>query len=266
MSDLRQQVRRDDDLPPMARLLFAEISQMNEGDGECYAEDEWLGEQIGAAESTVRRHRLTVLDKEYIRQCKSGGRRYLEPNEMINIDQSDQNQSESASNDDQNDQNRSEEVINTDQHRGNNNPEGMSERAPACEDSSGDVFERLVNIWRDVGSAPPLSEGVEDVLWDWAQEGKIPDVPLFRDVLERDAAAVKAQGKGLNMGVLLDRYTDELESGKLEPWQAESDDWSVNEDGKVCFKGVPVEETGPQDVYAERKDGSRQPEPEVSAS
>jgi len=126
MSDLRQQVRRDDDLPPMARLLFAEIWQMNEGDGECYAEDEWLGRQIGAAESTVRRHRLTLRKKGYIKQYKSGGRRYLEPNEMINIDQSDQKKSESTTNDDQNDQHRSNEVINTDQHRGSNNPESAS--------------------------------------------------------------------------------------------------------------------------------------------
>ena len=129
MSDLRQTVRRDDDLPPIARLLFAEIWQMNESGGECYAEDDWLGEQIGAAESTVRKHRLTLRRKGYIKQSKSGGRRYLEPNEVINTDQSDQNQSENISNDDQSDQNRSDEVINSDQHRGSNNPEGASSRA-----------------------------------------------------------------------------------------------------------------------------------------
>jgi biotin operon repressor len=136
MSDIQQHVRRDDDLPPMARLLFAEIWQMNEGDGECYAEDEWLGKQIGAAESTVRRHRLTLRQKGYIKQSKSGGRRYLEPNKMINNDQSDQKRSESTCNDDQNDQKRSEEVINSDQHRGSNNLEGAS-TAPAHEDRDG---------------------------------------------------------------------------------------------------------------------------------
>jgi biotin operon repressor len=150
MSDLRQTVRRDDDLPPIARLLFAEIWQMNEACGECYAEDAWLGKQIGAAESTVRKHRLTLRQKGYIKQSKSGGRRYLEPNDVINIDQSDQQQSENISTADQSDQNRSDEVINIDQHRGSNNPEGTRERARE-EGEAPVTMEEAVEVGQMVG-------------------------------------------------------------------------------------------------------------------
>jgi len=207
MSDLRQQVRRDDDLPPMARLLFAEIWQMNEGNGECYAEDEWLGEQIGAAESTVRRHRLTLLDKGYIRQCKSGGRRYLEPNEVINIDQSDQKRSEMTSNNDQNDQKRSEEVINTDQHRGSNNPEGTRESAPAGDGASGsvtidDTFSVLVDIWRDVHGTPPMQDRHMQIFERWSEELDV-DPDLFRDVLRDQLDST--QGRGVGLDVTCDR-------------------------------------------------------------
>jgi len=162
--DIRQQVRRDDSLPPMARLLFAEIYQMGEGDGECYAGDEWLGRKIGAAESTVRRHRLTLREKGYIKQYKSGGRRYLEPNEMINIDRSDQKGSENTSTTDQSDQNRSEEVINSDQHRGSNNPEGVSSRAHAREDRWGFLPSYRVRHLPEIKSEAGSPEHTPDLL------------------------------------------------------------------------------------------------------
>jgi len=275
MSDLRQTARRDDDLPPIARLLFAEIWQMNEGAGECYAEDDWLGKQIGAAESTVRKHRLTLRQKGYIKQSRSGGRRYLEPNDVINIDQSDQQQSENTSTADQSDQNRSDEVINTDQHRGSNNPEGTRESAPAHEDSSEEspdqLFSALVDVWRSVGTAPPLNRNTEDVLWEWAQDGTVQDIGLFREVLQEQSADTTAKGCGLSTGILLKEYRKQRDAGKLEPWQKEDGRYSVDEEGRVCFKGVPLSETGPQNVYDDyegdtRKDGSMRREPEVSPS
>jgi len=128
-----------------------------------------------------------------------------------------------------------------------------------------------VSIWRSVRSAPPLTEKIEDVLWDWAQEGAIPDLALFEEVLRQDAASVKGQGKGLNMGILRSRYTDELESGKLTPEQQEDPDYTVNEDGKVCYMGVPLSEIGPQNLAADLEedhagDGTAGCEPEVSAA
>lgn len=217
MSDLRQQVRRDEDLPPMARLLFAEIWQMNEGDCECYAEDEWLGEQIGAAESTVRKHRLTLRQKGYIKQSKSGGRRYLEPNKMINIDHTDQQQSESTVNDDQSDQNRSGKVINSDQHRDNNNPEGTSEGARAREggpDTSRDDDPPGVRIWTDVtGERPNISTRQE--LKD-AFSG--PDAPrwdddIFRKTLREAYLNVSRDAHRIRVGYLLTSYEQHLARG-----------------------------------------------------
>jgi len=164
MSCLREQVRRDSDLPPMARLLFAEIYQMNEGDNQCYAQDDWLGKQIGAAKSTVRRHRLTLRKKGYIKQYKSSGLRYLEPAETINIDQSDQNEKENPSTDDQSDQNRSDEEINSDQYRASNNPEGVSSCARAGEGRWGFLPDYRMRHLPEIKSEARPPESTADVL------------------------------------------------------------------------------------------------------
>jgi len=188
---------------------------------------------------------------------------------VISTDQNDQEQSFTTN---QNDQNCTDEAFSTDHDMSSKYPEGVSEGAPAHEDpvdgTPEEVFTSLVKIWRSVSNAPPVSQKIEDVLWGWAQDEKIPDVGLFRDVLEEQAANTTSKGCGLSPGILLREYRDQLQSGKLEPWQQESDDWSVNEQGKVCFKGVPVEETGPQNLAADlegSKDGAPSEPPEVSA-
>jgi len=52
----------------------------------------------------------------------------------------------------------------------------------------------------------------------------------------------------------------------MEPWQQEDDRYSVDEKGRVCFKGVPTEEIGMKNLAADiGKDGAATGEPEVSA-
>jgi len=209
MSDTRQKVRRDDDLPAMARLLFAEIYQMNEAGGECYAGDERLGKQLGAAESTVRRHRLTLRQKGYIKQYKSRGRRCLEPSETINNDQSDQKQSENISNADQSDQNRSKEVINSDQHRGSNNPEGVSECAR--EDASRDGEPQGVEVWTEVTGERPNIATREDLKTAFTGPDAPPwDREVFRDALEEAYLNVNQEAHRIRIGYLLTSYRQKL--------------------------------------------------------
>jgi hypothetical protein len=126
----------------------------------------------------------------------------------------------------------------------------------------------LVDVWRSVGTAPPLTKNTENVLWEWAQDQTVADVNLFREVLQEQSADTTAKGCGLSTGILLKEYRKQRDAGKLEPWQKEDKRYSVDEEGRVCFKGVPLSETGPQNVYDdyERKDGSTRPEPEVRTS
>jgi len=147
--------------------------------------------------------------------------------------------------------------------------------APAHEDSSEEspdqLFSALVDVWRSVGTAPPLNRNTEDVLWEWAQDGTVQDIGLFREVLQEQSADTTAKGCGLSTGILLKEYRKQRDAGKLEPWQKEDGRYSVDEEGRVCFKGVPLSETGPQNVYDDyegdtRKDGSMRREPEVSPS
>jgi hypothetical protein len=276
-TETRKAVRADSDLPPGARLLFEEIWEMHHDcEKGCYASNEELGSRVGAAASSVRRYRRKLRNAGHLKEEKTGGRIYKIPAEAANsdrepvsTDQNDQNQGVST---DHSGQNCTQEAVSSDQDMSSYNPEGTREGAPAHEDSHDDtpeeVFTSLASIWRSVSNAPPMTEKIEDVLWGWAHDEKIPDQDLFRDVLEEQAANTTSKGCGLSPGILLREYRDQLQSGKLEPWQAESDDWSVNEQGKVCFKGVPVEETGPQNLAADlqgAKDGAPSEPPEVSA-
>jgi hypothetical protein len=124
------------------------------------------------------------------------------------------------------------------------------DEAPAHEGSSvEDVFQGLVDAWRAVRPAPTLTEKRERVLYDWAHDGTVEDPVLFREVLEEQAADTSSKGVGLSMGILLKEYRKQRDAGKLEPWQKEDERYSINEDGEPCFKGKPLSEIGPQNVY-----------------
>ncbi|WP_103029986.1 helix-turn-helix domain-containing protein [Salinibacter altiplanensis] len=133
-SETRRAVRSDASLPPAARLLFEQIWEMHHASEDgCYAEDEYLSGQIGAAASSVRRYRKQLREAGYITEQKSGGRRRLVPTEVISTDQDDQS---CTANTDQSDQNCTEDdqsctdgVISSDQHISSSNPEGASSRA-----------------------------------------------------------------------------------------------------------------------------------------
>mgnify|MGYP000447451718 CR=1 FL=1 len=269
--ELRRRVRRDHQISDSAARLFSEVVDLAMLDGGCFASPTQLGAWLGMSERTIRRRRDELKEAGYLRVEPSERGRQLIPcnpdGQECQTDVTDK----SGQTTEVTDKSGQNEVDKSGQHIENNNTHERG-RAPAREDGEDDtpeeVFTSLVKIWRSVSNAPPVSQKIEDVLWGWAQDEKIPDVGLFRDVLEEQAANTTSKGCGLSPGILLREYRDQLQSGKLEPWQQESDDWSVNEQGKVCFKGVPVEETGPQNLAADlegSKDGAPSEPPEVSA-
>jgi DNA-binding Lrp family transcriptional regulator len=236
----------------------------------CVMFDSTIADKLGIAERTVIRRRQELEKAGYIREVNGRNRRELLPtapdSSVISDDTDDERGDTSVR--------WGGDTGVTD--REIDNPEGTRESAPARGGASRfevdprseppeEVFSALVDIWRSVSTAPPLNARFEKVLIGWAKDEKIPDLDLFRQVLEREAANTTAKGSGLNPGILLQEYRDQLQSGKLEPWQQEDEHWTVNEEGKVCFKGVPVEETGPQNLAKQSKDGAPGPAPELSA-
>lgn len=77
--DLQAQATKDTDLTPIARVLFAEIINLNlTGDG-CYKAYTTLAEELGMSERTVRRRRKELQSSGYITVSHREGRRYLVP-------------------------------------------------------------------------------------------------------------------------------------------------------------------------------------------
>lgn len=139
MSDIRQTVRRDESLTAMARLLFAEIYEMWEDEGQCFASNGWLADKIGASPSSVRRWKRQLREAEYIHEKHEGGQRYLTPKERaIRSDRGDQQQpdqgqsSSKAARSDRGAVNSDREgAIRSDQDRDINNSEGTQGSARA---------------------------------------------------------------------------------------------------------------------------------------
>lgn len=60
-------VRYDDDLPPNAKLLYAEISALTDERGYCYAQNAYFCRVYGWSQKTVSRLLVALKDKQYIR-------------------------------------------------------------------------------------------------------------------------------------------------------------------------------------------------------
>jgi len=277
----RQQVYTDTDLTGNARLIMMLVLDYHMMEHGCVLKDSTISDEVGVSVRTVERRRKELYNAGYLREVNGANRRKLVP---IDPDTGDEIPDTGVvapdSSDEQPDTGDGSApdtgVVDKDKDISAN----AQRCAPAHEDSGDsqidprseppeEVFSELVDIWRSVSSAPALNRRLEDVLWGWAQDEKIPDLGLFRDVLEEQAANVTAKGSGMSPGILLREYREQLNSGKLEPWQQEDERYSVGEQGRVCFKGVPVEETGPQNLAADlqdqsAKDGAPAGEPEVS--
>lgn len=66
-------VRYDPELPPMARLLYAEISSLTESRGFCYASNDYFVRLYGMAERTLQRHLKALEDAGYIQILDGNG-------------------------------------------------------------------------------------------------------------------------------------------------------------------------------------------------
>lgn len=60
-------VRYDPDLPPMARLLYAEISSLTDKEGFCYASNAYFLRVFEIAERTLQRHLRVLEEHGYLR-------------------------------------------------------------------------------------------------------------------------------------------------------------------------------------------------------
>ena len=60
-------VRYDDQLPPMARLLYAEISSLTDATGYCFASNAYFQRLFDVAERTLQRHLRVLEIRGYIR-------------------------------------------------------------------------------------------------------------------------------------------------------------------------------------------------------
>jgi len=68
-------IRYDDQIPPNAKLLYAEISSLTQKLGYCYAEDEYFSELYQWTERTVRRLLASLEERGYIRIERLAGER-----------------------------------------------------------------------------------------------------------------------------------------------------------------------------------------------
>jgi hypothetical protein len=152
------------------------------------------------------------------------------------------------------------DITKTDSNKEGSNKHGGG--APARGDEAAS-FSELVATWRDIQATPHLRQRHERTFQQWDKEGVIDDLDTFRDVLEEDAKEVRDKDCGLSLSVTRQNYEEEV--AILSPQRQQDEDWSVI-DGEPAFKGVPVSQMGPQNVYTDRKDGSNRAEPEVSAS
>jgi hypothetical protein len=270
---IREEALEDDDLKANARLLLTYIIDWHHKDKGCVMHDSTLADRLGVSRRTVMRRRQELQEAGYLRVIHGAHRRELVPQHpRTDVEAGDISVQGCDTRDESSDNSVTGGCDTRDGDMRSYNPEGTRESAPAHEDPVDDtpeeVFTSLVKIWRSVSNAPPMSEKIEDVLWGWAHDQKIPDLSLFRDVLEEQAANTTSKGCGLSPGILLREYRGQLQSGKLEPWQQENDNYSVDEQGRVCFKGHPVDELGPQNLAADlegAKDGAPSEPPEVSA-
>jgi len=278
--ELQRKARRSGRLRPNALLLLAEICDLHGCEKGCIAGNDTFAENLGATPRSVRNWLSELKDHGLIAEAQQGPNRLLIPRTPEWVEGKDDSTAENSFQEDGQSSGKDVPGRKEDSKEGgkdfpqqrDNNSEGTRERALAHEGSSeespDELFSALVDVWRSVGTAPPLTKNTENVLWEWAQDGTVQDIGLFREVLQEQSADTTAKGCGLSTGILLKEYRKQRDSGKLEPWQKEDERYSVDEQGRVCYMGTPVSETGPQNVYDEpaRKDGSTRPEPEVSPS
>jgi len=250
--------------------------QMEKG---CVLKDSTIAEKIGTSTRTAERRLKELREAGYLRAVHGANRRQLVPELPDKFDgEADTDVGTPDTHDVATDTHDGEATDTDVVHRDIDISANAGESAPTREGSGLDslhttegVFEALVDVWRSVSGAPPLSRKREDALWGWAEDRTVANPDLFRDVLEEQAADTAGRGVGMSMGILLKEYKKRRDAGKLRPDRQDDPDWTIDEQGRKCYMGVPIEETGPQNLAEDLpepdgtpKDGARSPEPEVS--
>mgnify|MGYP000246939020 CR=1 FL=1 len=153
MNSLAQEVRRDDELSPYARLLFYEIHEMCEDEGRCFAENQWFADRLGTARSSIRRWLRDLRQAGYVHREHADGRRYLAPKDTpvkanqspVRCDRGDQQKTkpasaptEAATSDRGAVRSDRSPPVSSDHHRDNINPAEASEGAPARREDQGE--------------------------------------------------------------------------------------------------------------------------------
>lgn len=258
---LQRKARRSGRLRANACLLLAEICDLHGCEKGCIIGNKALADHLGCTERSIRKWLRELTSEGLVTEGTEAAKRVLVPrvpswmewNEDSCEEATFQQNTERSGTEVPERNERSEKGGTNVPTQRDNKSESVRERAPAHEEdpvrSTEDLFGGLVEAWRSVRSAPPLGERREKVLYDWSHDREVEDPDLFREVLAEQAADTSSKGVGMSMGILLKEYKKQRDAGKLEPWQQKDDRYSINEAGEVCFKGTPLDEIGPQNVY-----------------
>ncbi len=81
---LTREVKTENSLPPLARLIYGDICTLSKNNGKCFATNKFLAKEYGVSEKTISRH-ITALVKagyiktEMVRTDYGGYLRYITP-------------------------------------------------------------------------------------------------------------------------------------------------------------------------------------------
>jgi hypothetical protein len=264
---LKRDVRRDHSLTENARLLFAEIADLHLMQEGCFAYDTTLAGWIGTSQRTVERRRKELTKAGYLRVEKRGGERHLIPQRPTRSgddspdDTDDDTRDVSADDMGASDDSGDAEAPDTrDVHREIDIPADAGEGARPRGDDSSDGHDSALSIHQEWYPDVSLSIGQKEIL------KQIEDLAVWSDVVEWWCGNGY---KGRSISRMKQRYEEvkaERHSSQLTPEQQQDPDYTVNEDGEVCYKGVPLSQIGPQNLAADLQgDGHAGADPEVSA-
>lgn len=133
-------------------------------------------------------------------------------------------------------------TTNTNSNQDGKEPTRKGAHAPAGDDETTDASPDPITIHQEHFGAVSLSIGQKEQI-----RAKVDDVDTWREVVEY---WMLNDYRGRSVGKMIQMYREkktEEKSGSaaLTEEQKRNPDWTINDDGERCFKGVPVSQLGP---------------------
>lgn len=214
---LRRLCRRHDDVRANAALLFAEVCDATELKKGCIKSNECLATELGCTVKSIRNWLSELEEVGFITESKQGGKRLLAP-AVPNALRNEFSETESSFRKDASETERcfrNGKDIRNDASAENgkdfptqrvNTPAEARERAPAREDSdSGKLFERIVEVYRDVqGGLTPREE--QKLIRLCRQIGDEYDPSTVASALREDLLGADRWSAGVFLDSVLPKY------------------------------------------------------------